>query len=76
MPLDEGWLIGWFANAMMCGEDTYRWRKEAEARTATSATRPYTHWYCDACDEYVWKACSLSNCSYKDADTDRTGTQK
>src|SRR5262245_20145180 len=26
---DEGWLIGWFANAMMCGEDTYRWRQLA-----------------------------------------------
>lgn len=33
-PLDPGWLISWFANAMMCGEDTYRWRKEAEARAA------------------------------------------
>lgn len=28
-PLDEGWLLSWFANAMMCGEDTYRWRLEA-----------------------------------------------
>ena len=27
--LDEGWLISWFANAIMCGEDTYRWRQEA-----------------------------------------------
>lgn len=27
--VDEGLLIGWFANAMMCGEDTYRWRQEA-----------------------------------------------
>lgn len=33
-PLDEGWLIGWFANAMMCGEDTYRWRQEAKAQSA------------------------------------------
>ena len=36
--LDEGWLISWFANAMMAGEDTYRWRKEAEARDTPSAT--------------------------------------
>jgi hypothetical protein len=28
LRVDEGWLIGWFANAMMCGEDTYRWRQE------------------------------------------------
>lgn len=33
-PLDPAWLISWFANAMMCGEDAYRWRKEAEARAA------------------------------------------
>jgi hypothetical protein len=33
-PLEEGWLISWFANAMMCGEDTYRWRKEAESRSS------------------------------------------
>ena len=32
--VDEGTLIAWFASAMMCGEDTYRWRKEAEERSA------------------------------------------
>lgn len=26
--VDEGLLISWIANAMMCGEDTYRWRQE------------------------------------------------
>ncbi len=31
------WLVSWFANAIMCGEDTYRWRKEAEASTPQSA---------------------------------------
>ena len=30
-PYDEGFLIGWFANAMMCGEDTYRWRTQSVA---------------------------------------------
>jgi hypothetical protein len=33
---DEGWLIAWFANAMMCGEDTYRWKLEREGRIAPS----------------------------------------
>jgi hypothetical protein len=37
-PYDEGFLIGWFANAMMCGEDTYRWRQEAKARSETHPT--------------------------------------
>jgi hypothetical protein len=32
LRVDEGWLIGWFANAMMCGEDTYRWKLEKEGR--------------------------------------------
>ena len=33
LRVDEGMLIGWFANAMMCGEDTYRWRREKEAQS-------------------------------------------
>lgn len=36
-PIDPGLLISWFANAMMCGEDTYRWRQEKSARSATDA---------------------------------------
>jgi len=36
-PYDEGWLIGWFANAMMCGEDTYRWRQEAALATTPAS---------------------------------------
>lgn len=27
-PFDHSFLIGWFANAMMCGEDTCRWKHE------------------------------------------------
>lgn len=42
--IDQGLLIAWFANAMMCGEDTYRWRKEAER----SAIPPPTQAMIDA----------------------------
>jgi len=27
-PVDHITLLAWFANAMMCGEDTYRWQQE------------------------------------------------
>ena len=53
-PLDPGWLISWFASAMMCGEDTYRWRQEEAARSATvalDALLPGLHraaWICDS----------------------------
>jgi hypothetical protein len=40
--VDEGLLISWFANAMMCGEDTYRWKLEKEGRIASEiAASPY-----------------------------------
>lgn len=29
-PFDPDWMMSWFANAMMCGEDTYRWKYEKE----------------------------------------------
>jgi hypothetical protein len=38
LRVDEGWLIGWFANAMMCGEDTYRWKLEKEGRVHPEET--------------------------------------
>jgi len=37
-PINEGLLIAWFANAMMCGEDTYRWRQEAAQSTRSATT--------------------------------------
>ena len=40
LRVDEGWLLGWFANAMMCGEDTYRWRVEQEDAAALRAAPP------------------------------------
>jgi len=47
--LDDGWLISWFANAIMCGEDTYRWRKEAEAKAVPSANqRTFDEWWISA----------------------------
>lgn len=29
-PYDPGWLISWFANALMCGSDVKRWEMEKE----------------------------------------------
>lgn len=26
--MDEGWMLGWFANAIMCGADTERWKQD------------------------------------------------
>lgn len=42
--LDEGWLISWFANAMMCGEDTYRWRQEAKGTLSASKPVENSDW--------------------------------
>ena len=30
-PLDTGYLIGWFANALMAGYDYHRWKQEESA---------------------------------------------
>ena len=30
--VDDGLLIAWFANAIMCGHDNARWKAEAEAK--------------------------------------------
>lgn len=39
--MDEGWMLSWFANAIVCGEDTYRWRQEKESqRTAATHSTP------------------------------------
>jgi hypothetical protein len=32
--MDEGWLIGWFANAIEGAGDTRRWRTEVQERVA------------------------------------------
>lgn len=29
--MDEGWMLSWFANAIMCGMDVQRWKMEKEA---------------------------------------------
>ncbi len=31
-PMDEGWMITWFANALMRGYDEYRWREEEKEK--------------------------------------------
>ena len=58
---DEGWLIGWFANAMMCGEDTYRWRQEAALRAKQSG-EARAELICPRCgDEWRGQGC-VSDC--------------
>jgi len=61
--LDDGWLISWFANAIMCGEDTYRWRKEAEAKAVPSANQRITEaeWLLRECVEGLVTDCTAWN---------------
>jgi hypothetical protein len=31
-PIDEEWIFGWFANAIMAGYDNHRWKHEGEIK--------------------------------------------
>jgi hypothetical protein len=51
--VDEGLMIAWFANAMMCGEDTYRWRTESTKAVANKPLNESTQRTLDAIESLL-----------------------